>query len=645
MVRRLRRDRKSPASQPTYRKSEVTDNSTHLLQHVRTLAEQIEHLGPLKLPTAGADGDLRETILLYLRTKLLPELESTQDFPVFVGVQGGTNVGKSTVFNALAGKLLSPAIVQASATKHPLVFVHEKWRSLFLDKQPFPDTTYAELGDAKELLVDAERTDLLYFRFHNDDDLADVALIDSPDFDSTLLTNLHVARRIAALSDVTVFVTTSQKYRDRELIKHLEILLDLKASVLLVLNMVNEEIVFQTLVDDLESIVSLKAAGVATLRLPASSAQYPEDEFREPLRERVLDHLSTFQRSKVKPASLRKTLTRVLEHVGELRQRFEPELRFKDNLQKRIDEVHEKQVASYVSSFSLALPEETLAIRRVIHLTELWRHLHLIPIVQEGSRSLTAVAHVFRRLGDGMRNLILNILKLTRGDEGSIDESAETLAQYEETRNENDFERVSRATEHLKTNIESFCRGNEGNSPIARELMSSFFTPDYATSLNEKCREAFDRECADPKVNPEASGGKVLRDLDAWLERYTFLKNVVFVGSVMLKIFCGFILSTVIPPEGPFEFLNWIYFGFGYLVGAYFIALVVSLSIRRKKRFKKARVEGMRAVLDRVLVRPLSESLDSLLARSEVEAIGKTAASIGELPEMTNAKATPVSAE
>ena len=35
----------------------MTKNPSTLLQHVRTLTEQIEQLGPLKLPVAGADGD------------------------------------------------------------------------------------------------------------------------------------------------------------------------------------------------------------------------------------------------------------------------------------------------------------------------------------------------------------------------------------------------------------------------------------------------------------------------------------------------------------------------------------------------------------------------------------------------------------
>lgn len=609
----------------------TTQTTTDLIDLVRKLTEQIQELSPLQLPVDGPEGDLRETILLYLSTKVLPELGAAEDLPVFIGVQGGTNVGKSTVFNALAGKLLSPGIVQASATKHPLVFVHERWRQLFLEERPFPDTTYAELGDAKDLLVEAERTDLLYFRFHNDDALADLALIDSPDFDSALLSNLEVARRIAALSDITIFVTTAQKYRDRELVKHLRLLSGLKANVLMIFNMVDEEIVYQTLVDDLESTLPLKQQGVKTLRLGTSSAQYPEEEFREPLRASVLEHLAEFEHQNIKSAILRQTLGRVLDHVGDLRARFEPELRFKENLHSRIEEGFEKETLSYSKDFELALPEETLGVKKLVQLTELWRHLELIPVIQEGSRSLSMVGSVIKGVGEGAHNLLL---RFSHQKEGDIDEAPGTLADYEKTRNDSDFERVLRASDTLRTTLESFCRSNEDSSPLARELMARFFTPEYATGLVEESRKAFDRECADPRVNPDASGSKILRDLDLWLERHGFLKNIIFVVANLLKIFCGLFAATLLPPDSYFfSLLNWVWFILGYLAGAYAIALVISFAVRRKARFKKARVEGMRAVLERVIVKPLGESLDEILVREDVDAIGTTAKKIAALPD------------
>ena len=185
----------------------VMDDTTARLDRSRALLAAVEALRPLPGLLSTPDGsDLRETALLHLRLKVIPELEADRRLPVFVAVQGGTNVGKSTLFNVLAGKILSPVVVQASATKHPLMFLHESWRPTLLEAGALGQFQCHELGDPKELLVDSEQTDLLYLRFHGDEALAGVALIDSPDFDSALLTNLAVARRIAALADVTLFV-------------------------------------------------------------------------------------------------------------------------------------------------------------------------------------------------------------------------------------------------------------------------------------------------------------------------------------------------------------------------------------------------------------------------------------------------------
>ena len=121
------------------------------------LFESVQGLRPL-FPGGTSP---RDDLLLLLRLKILPELEAHLKLPVFVGIQGGTNSGKSTVFNALIGKLLSPAVVLASATKHPLAFLHARWRPAFLDRQVFSGIELKEMADPKELIVDPERTDLL----------------------------------------------------------------------------------------------------------------------------------------------------------------------------------------------------------------------------------------------------------------------------------------------------------------------------------------------------------------------------------------------------------------------------------------------------------------------------------------------------
>src|SRR5688572_32982042 len=129
--------------QPTSRKSPGED----LLALARDLRSAVSALHPLSADTGR---DSRAGVLLLLDAKALPELEAALEFPVFAAILGGTNVGKSTVFNALAGKILSPALVTASATKHPLFFAHEKWRDRFLRDQPYPGVHCRELSDPKE---------------------------------------------------------------------------------------------------------------------------------------------------------------------------------------------------------------------------------------------------------------------------------------------------------------------------------------------------------------------------------------------------------------------------------------------------------------------------------------------------------------
>jgi len=120
-----------------------------LVPLVEQLIGGLERLGGLEEHGAVAGSratELRGDLLLSLRTKVLPELRAEGRLPVFVGVQGGTNVGKSTIFNALAGQLLSPSIVQASATKHPLVWAHSSWRTALLEGMPPEEQSWTAIA-------------------------------------------------------------------------------------------------------------------------------------------------------------------------------------------------------------------------------------------------------------------------------------------------------------------------------------------------------------------------------------------------------------------------------------------------------------------------------------------------------------------
>ena len=590
------------------------------------LLESVQRLRPLPgLLVTPDGGDLRETLLLQLRAKILPEL-GPADFPVFFAVQGGANVGKSTVFNALAGKILSPSIVQASATKHPLMFVHEKWRSSLLGEESFAGFVPVELEDPKDLIQDGERTELIYLRFHEDASLADVALVDSPDFDSALLTNLQVARAIAALSDVTLFVTTAQKYRDRELVDRLRSLGELKASVLLVFNMVDEEIVFQTLLDDLEEVLPLKSLGIRAVRLPSSRSPHPAEELREPLRSHVLGEIESFDPASVKPVILRRTVARVREAVGELRSRYLPELRIKERLVEKLESDLEARVREYSEYFNLAFPEETTAIRKILGMTEIGPRLQLPTAVEGSSNVLKIVGMAIRRCNDTVRDFFM---RLSRSSEGSLEDRPDALEEYAAARDEADFENVRREAETLRRGLEGFCRSAESGSPLAKEVVADFFTPEISEAYSERIRTELDAEHS----AREEAGGHFVRHLDVWRKEHTVLVQMLFLLASAVKIGSGVFVARLMPPDGMLSLVNWFWFVCGFFLASYLVALGVSLGVRRRKRFKETRIECMRAVLQKVFAEPFRQTLDAKLSQEaldEIESLADELARSGE---------------
>ncbi len=603
--------------------------STALPELVRELSSGIESIRAATGLTSDArGGDLREDILLYLRLKILPELDADGALPVFVGVQGGTNVGKSTVFNALCGKLLSPSVVQASATKHPLVYVHRRWRDTVLDDELFPGLECRELEDPKELLVDADRTELLYFRFHEDDALAAIALIDSPDFDSALETNLRVARYMTVLSDVTVFVTTAQKYKDRALVEHLRLLNDLKACVVLVFNMVDEEIVFRTLLDDLRETVDFEHVDLTALRVGPSSSAHPEDEIRGLVEEHVLGKLRSLDAGEIKPRILGRTCRRVAVKVTELTARFSREAKLADDFRKRIQDGTREACAEYDRSFRLALPEETLAVRRLLSLTELGPRLTLSEDVRRSNRALGMVGAAIGKVTEMGRILLM---RLSNAGEGSLEDTPTAVAEYAAARNDADFENVLRSAEGFRLALEGFFRAREASSPLAQRVRERFFSTERRAAFADELRPVFDREVEIGQVHGEA----VLAAVESWIHTHRVSSHAITWSSIALKLGCGGLLAWLVPPgSGPLSILNWAWFVLGYFVAAYGIALTITLLLRRKNRFRKARRKTMRFVLDAALVKPVQEYVSEILDRDTIQRLDRLAGDLLEHPDV-----------
>jgi hypothetical protein len=145
-----------------------------------------------------------------LRQKLLPQLGNGAW--LVVAVVGGTNIGKSVVFNHLAGYRASASSPLASGTKHPVCLIPEGFTQTHDLQKIFPDFELHEWSGAAEALGESD-SNLLFWR--TAPELPETLLIlDTPDIDSDARVNWIRADAVRRSADVLVAVLTQQKYND-----------------------------------------------------------------------------------------------------------------------------------------------------------------------------------------------------------------------------------------------------------------------------------------------------------------------------------------------------------------------------------------------------------------------------------------------
>ncbi len=137
---------------------------------------------------------------LLQRVRALQEKAASPGEVLYVGILGGTGVGKSTLINALAEKRISQPSDRRPFTDRAVVYRHK------------------DVPRGLEEISDFVRNpDAL----HDLETVKDLILLDLPDFDSTAAENRKTVLKILPSLDAVVWVVSPEKYADSALYQFL----------------------------------------------------------------------------------------------------------------------------------------------------------------------------------------------------------------------------------------------------------------------------------------------------------------------------------------------------------------------------------------------------------------------------------------
>jgi hypothetical protein len=176
---------------------------------VRQLDAALAALRPVAA-TVGVEPPDRQEWFELLRLKLLPQLE--EEPLLIVAIVGGTNIGKSVLFNHLASDVASGMSPLAAGTKHPVCLVPPGTSDPGTLTRLFEDFRLVVWESPEDPLRECA-DNMLYWRV-GDTVPPRLLLVDAPDVDSDVTVNWDRARAIRQAADVLVAVLTQQKYND-----------------------------------------------------------------------------------------------------------------------------------------------------------------------------------------------------------------------------------------------------------------------------------------------------------------------------------------------------------------------------------------------------------------------------------------------
>jgi hypothetical protein len=201
---------------------------------VRRLDEGLTALAPAAA-TIGVPPPADRPWFDLLEHKLRPQTREAA--PLVAAVVGGTNIGKSALFNQLAGTDASAVSPLAAGTKHPVCLAPPAWADAARLAPLFEGFELQPWGAAADALADDQRH-LLFWR--SSSDLPDrLLLLDTPDVDSDARVNWRRAEIVRQTADVLVAVLTQQKYNDAAVKQFFREAAEADKAVIVVFNQVD----------------------------------------------------------------------------------------------------------------------------------------------------------------------------------------------------------------------------------------------------------------------------------------------------------------------------------------------------------------------------------------------------------------------
>jgi len=209
-------------------------------QYAQTILELDGLLEPLRhlAESCGVPSPEHENWYALLKHKLIPQLTG-KPF-LIVAVMGGTNTGKSLIFNHLAGESFSAVDHRASGTKHPVCLVPKTDGTTAYGTilaRHFDTFQCVSWSNAEQPLELSDENYLFYLEGENVPER--LLLLDTPDFDADREVNWDRAKSIRHAADVLIAVLTEQKYNDATVRRFFREAAEADKPIIVLFNMVD----------------------------------------------------------------------------------------------------------------------------------------------------------------------------------------------------------------------------------------------------------------------------------------------------------------------------------------------------------------------------------------------------------------------